>query len=204
MGNLSKSEIIKRLGMAPDLWEFRGQCYDCGTGNSRVCALTQQGTRFCFTLKPKVGKGKANIGPASFFLLKRHAPDLYMQLERGRHWLQLMVEAEKASIRSTSFRRRVTETRDRFTAVRQIARKRVGAYRAVCPHGELPAQLMLIRTLLDRKIPAFQNDETARLWFEQAILELEHELLVTHSYAEKSAPAPAPVRSFKPVPEISF
>ena len=204
MGNLSKAEIIKRLGMAPDLWEFRGQCYDVGNGNSRVCALTQQPTRFCFTLKPKVGKGKANIGPAAFYLLKRHAPSLYMQLERGRHWLQLMVEAEKASIRSTSFRRRVIDTRDKMVAVRQIARKRLADYRALRPHGVLPAALQPLRTLLDRKPPAFMNDETARLWFENAILDLEQELLRT-AHVEKPAPVPvARASSFAPVPEIHF
>ncbi len=212
MTNLSRAEIIKRLGMAPDQWVFRGQCYDCGEGNHRVCALTQKDSRFCFTLKPKVGKGKVTIGPASFYLLKRYAPELYLQLERGRHWLQLMVEAEASDMRKESMRRTLHQTQKKLSTVRNTARKQIAAWRAANRRGELPEILASLRLMMERKKPEFHEEQTETLWCEQSILELEQTLLqapvvetVPEVHVPRAAPpVPTATRSFDPIPEIDF
>lgn len=211
MANLSEDEIIRRLGMAPDQWEFRGQCYDCGEGNFRICALTQKETRFCFTLKPKDGrKGKATIGPDSFYLLKRHAPKLYLQLERGRLWLQVMVEAADADIKKNTLRKRLGESRKRLTSLRRDARSHISAWRSVNRRGALPETLENLRLLLERKAPVFEDAETERLWCEQNIIEFERQLLQTKPADDLRVQPQMPdvpeviAGLLPPIPEIEF
>lgn len=209
MPNLKKADIVRRLGFPLELLEFRGQCYDLGPDLTKICALSQRPTRFCFTLKPLGGKGKVTIGPASFFLLKRHNPDLYIQLERGRLFLQIFTEAEARDLRQGSLQKRLGQTQKKFGALRMEARNRVYAWRAEHRRGELPRILANLKFLLARKQPEFTEHDSAMLWYEQSIVDLENELLAAPSAGPTPATTPVRIkevkpRTFRPVPEIEF
>jgi hypothetical protein len=202
MAALRIEDLIRRMGMAPELWDFRGQCYDCGEGNSRTCAITQEPARFCFTLKPKDGgKGRLTIGPASFSILRRFAPELYLKLEGGRHFLQIMADAEAADLRKNSMVRKRLVTFKRLVDLRHAAKKRIRSWR-MSNHGQdIPAILEGLQAMLGAKQPEFHNVEAETRWAEQRILELERELLVHDAVPDiLTASAVSP----QGVPEIEF
>ena len=221
MAMLSKAEIIKRLGMAPELFEFRGQCYDAGEGHAMNCAITQRPTRYCFTLKARDGrKGRVTIGPASFFMLKKYAPKLYMQLERGRQFLILMNENVQRQRGEAALRKSMSDNNRKLNSLRNNARNAVAAWREANRRGELPEILANLKLLMQRRKPDLADAEAERLWVEQNILEIETLMLqmtpepapapVTTAVAvapptpEAPVAAPQPRRAFSPVPEIEF
>lgn len=212
MPNLKKADIVRRLGFPLESLEFRGQCYDCGPGNFKVCALTQRPSRFCFTLRPIGSRGKVTISPSSFYLLKRHHPDLYIQLERGRLFLQLQAGMESRDLQQAKLQKRLGETQKKLGTLRAEARRRVYSYRAEHRRGAMPELLENLKLLLQRKEPEFTEQGSAMLFYEQAVVDLEKELLAP---AAIQAPARTPAfktpaatsikeRKFQPVPEIEF
>lgn len=211
MATLRIEQIIQRLGMHPSEWDFRGQCYDCGEGNYRTCALTLKPTRFCYTLKPKDGrKGKATIGPAAFYLLRLCSPELYIKLNAGRLWLTTMVEAAEADLRRHSMLKKRTATQKRLVGLRTEAKKRIKAYRLHHKEGELPESLEALRLLIGKKHPDLHDPEAETLWAEQSALELEQHLL-TSPAEDEQPPSAAHEPPFvvlpnilPPLPEIVF
>jgi hypothetical protein len=149
------------------------------------------------------------IGPASFYLLKRHNPDLYIQLERGRLFLQLQTEMESRDMRKTSLQKRLGDTQKKLGALRMEARQRVYSYRAEHRRGELPEILANLKFLLERKQPEFTEHDSAMLFYESYIVDLEKELLRAPAVTPPAAPTPAAptaikARKFQPVLEIDF
>ena len=201
MAALRIEELIRRMGMAPELWDFRGQCYDCGDGNHRTCAITQKPTRFCFTLKPRDGgKGRLTIGPASFSILRRFAPELYLKLEGGRHFLRIMAEAEASDFRKSGMVRKRRATFERLVDLRQAARKRIHNWRTNNQGQRIPAVLEALRIMMGTKPPERLDPEAETRWAEQRILELEQELLM----AAPLESIPVPTNALQPVMEIEF
>lgn len=231
MNRLSKAQITARLGREPEAWDFRGQCFDVGEGLTKVCALTEQPTRFCFTLKPILGKGRVVIGPSAFIHLRRFAPALFLKLERGRQFLQVAVEAEQADAVNAAIARRVQQSEKKLVSLKIEARKRIRAYRTTIRKGELPAYLAALRTLLERPEPKFGTSDARILWCDQSTTDFEQELLqsksdgspVTNQLAvttplppspaipkqnrvrhPKPQEKPAETTLFAPIPEIEF
>jgi hypothetical protein len=230
MERINKALITARLGRDPGAWDFRGQCFDVGAGHTITCALTEQPTRFGFTLKPKAGKGRVVIGPAAFPILRRYAPDLFIKLERGRQFLQVFVDAEHQDMIEAALIKRVTTSEKKFVSLKMEARKRLKAYRMTIRRGDLPEYMAALRFLLERPEPKFETAEAKALWCDQSTTDFQQQLLhskpdgtpvdghppVVTSLPEPTiAPPVEPKRRvrrqkaampslFEPIPEIQF
>lgn len=180
------------------------------------CALTLKPTRFCFTLKPRDGgKGKVTIGPSAFETIKRVAPALYVKLERGRHFLHMMADAEASDLKKHAMLRRRTTVQRKLVDLRYEAKKRIRNWRMAHRGEQIPEALAALQLLIGKKQPELTGPEAETQWAEQGILELEEALLTAPVVEDAPMPTelPAPLvegsqaaslPALKPIPMLEF
>ena len=82
--------ITERLGGAPEMWAFFGQCFDAGEQSDLKCAILQTRSRYLFTLKPGDGApGCRRISVEAIPLFKSRNPRLYRRLMNGVALLEM-------------------------------------------------------------------------------------------------------------------
>jgi hypothetical protein len=197
---LTHEEIGKRLGRSPEEWTFKGQCFDVGRGNHKVCMLTQANIQYVFTLKTKDNTAKAQIGVGAFAFLKRWNPDLWTKLEVSRQWLMLQVEGERRDKQAVSVRRTKKAAEKTFKILYKEAQGLLRKYRSITKKEWLPEALFNLDVIVERERPAFKTEQLEADWYQEQI-----DQLVEYLDAGKACiPAEEePVAAVAPVSEMA-